>query len=460
MKASKRIGWRGLRLSSQALFLGLLLLPLAGIPWFAGTYVSSALVGIRLTDPYGAAQVLAAGGGLASGALVVLLTYLVLGRAFCAWVCPLGTVLEWVARLPHKRLVRGALPRSTRFLVALGLLGLSALLGISLFEWISPQATLMRSMLFGVGAEGLIIVAVLGFDLFVLRRGWCRSLCPAGAAYSVLGRFALLRVGHDRKACNRCGECIKACPMNGKDTLLETVSGHGVASADPWTCANCGLCVDACERGALAFRPAWALAQPAGEAQAGTNLDRRQAVVLFGGALAVATLSATRPLLAAPEERPLLRPPGALPEAAFLGLCLRCGQCAQACPREAIQLGHLAHGLSLGTPYIAARERACDLCLSDGGPRCVDACPTGALTLVPEAPVRMGTAVIDTDQCLAYHGDLCRTCFVACPLQGTALFLAGALRPTVDPAVCTGCGLCEEHCILEPSAITVRPTNG
>ncbi|MFZ5815880.1 MAG: 4Fe-4S binding protein [Bacillota bacterium] len=450
--------WRRLRLTAQLLFLGLLLLPLAGVPWFTGTFVSSRFVGFELTDPFAAAQVLVAGGALAGGALLVLLLYLLLGRAFCSWVCPLGTLLEWLDHLPMERIARrSSLRRGVRWALALGLLGAAALLGIALFEWISPQATLMRMLLFGAGAEALILALVISLDLFVLRRGWCRSVCPAGAAFSLLGRVALLRVGHDREACNRCANCVQACPMDGRQTLLETVSGRGPASSDPWVCTNCGLCIDACDRGALRFQPAWAIGTPVAEAPKRSRLsgyDRRQALTLLGGAVAVAGLSVARPLLAAPEERPLLRPPGALPEAAFLGLCLRCGQCAQACPRGSIKLGHIQHGLSLGTPYIEARENACDLCRE-----CVPPCPTGALTLEPEAPIRMGTAVIDTDRCLTYRGDVCRSCFVACPLQGTAIVLEGAIRPAVNPELCTGCGLCEQHCIMEPAAIVVRPVN-
>lgn len=464
----RKIGWRRLRLATQAFFWVLLLLPLAGFPWFTGTYIGSRFLGFRLTDPYGAAELLAASGKALAGAaalglLLVVLLYLALGRAFCSWVCPLGSLLEgldWLAArvLPdkwHGR--RAAFPSWGRWAFALAVLLLSALTGQALFEWVSPQATLMRSLLFGLGLQLLIVAVVILFDLFVLRRGWCRSLCPAGAFYSLLGRFALLRVGHDRSACNHCGACIQACPMNGKETLLETVSGRGPAQADPWVCSNCASCIDACPGGALAFTPVWAV-QKAEQPSRHAGYDRRQALGLLGGAVVVAGVSVARPLLAAPEDRSLLRPPGALPEAAFLGLCLRCGQCVQACPRGAIHLAGLAHGISLGTPYITPRTVACDLC-GDAAPACAVACPTGALTLEPDGPVGMGVAVVDTDRCLAHMGGVCRSCFNACPLRGEALFLEGALRPVINPDICTGCGLCEEHCVIDPTAIVVRPTN-
>lgn len=464
----KRIGWRRLRLATQALFWALFLLPLIGFPWFRGTYVGSRFLSFPLTDPFAAAQVLAAGGAwlaaaAALGLWLVGLVYLVLGRAFCSWVCPLGSLLEgldWIGGklLPNRWHARRAVwPRWSRWAVALLLLLLSALTGQALFEWVSPQATLMRSLLFGLGLQLILVAAALLFDLFVLRRGWCRSVCPAGAFYSILGRWALLRVGHDRASCDRCGKCIQACPMNGRETLLETVAGRGPAQADPWICSNCGSCIDACPSGSLAFTPAWAV-QKAEKPARTAGYDRRQALGLLGGAVVVAGVSVARPLLAAPAERHLLRPPGALPEAFFLGLCLRCGQCVQACPRSAVRMGGLQHGFAMGTPYINPRETACDLC-GDAEPACAAVCPTQALHLQPGEPVRMGTAVVDAERCLAHHGDICRSCFNACPLRGEALVLEGAIRPVVDPEVCTGCGLCEEHCILEPAAIRVEPLN-
>ncbi|MFB5084229.1 4Fe-4S dicluster domain-containing protein [Symbiobacterium thermophilum] len=464
----KKIGWRRLRLATQLLFWALLLLPLAGFPWFRGTYVSSRFLGLPLTDSFAAAQVLAAGGRWLAGAaalglVLVILLYLIFGRAFCAWVCPLGSLMEgvdWIgARLLPNRWParRAAWPRWSRWAVALLLLLLSAATGQALFEWLSPQATLMRSLLFGLGLQLTLVALALLFDLFVLRRGWCRSVCPAGALYSLLGRGALLRVGHDRATCDRCGRCIQVCPMNGRETLLETVAGRGPAQADPWVCSNCGDCIDACPHHSLGFVPVWRV-QKAEKPARTAGEDRRRALGILGGAVLAAGISVARPMLAAPAGRRLLRPPGALPEPFFLGLCLRCGQCAQACPRSAIRIARWEHGLSTGTPYIAARETACDLC---GGqaPACAAVCPTQALHLEPGEPVRMGTAVIDATRCLAHMGDICRSCFNACPLRGRAIVLEGALRPVVDPALCTGCGLCEEHCLVEPAAIHVEPLN-
>ncbi|MEJ1298749.1 MAG: 4Fe-4S binding protein [Candidatus Sedimenticola sp. (ex Thyasira tokunagai)] len=104
-----------------------------------------------------------------------------------------------------------------------------------------------------------------------------------------------------------------------------------------------------------------------------------------------------------------LRPPGALKttddEKEFLSSCIKCGQCVQVCPVEAIKLADLDKGFGVGSPYIDAREQACDF--SCDGLQCVLACPTGSLTheLNFPADTRMGFARLATPgKCLAVQG--------------------------------------------------------
>ena len=104
-----------------------------------------------------------------------------------------------------------------------------------------------------------------------------------------------------------------------------------------------------------------------------------------------------------------LRPPGALKtpqdEQEFFAACIKCGQCVQVCPVEAIKLADLQDGFGIGVPYIDARAQACDF--SCDGLQCVLACPTGALThdLDYPADTRMGFARLARPKaCLAMQG--------------------------------------------------------
>lgn len=162
-----------------------------------------------------------------------------------------------------------------------------------------------------------------------------------------------------------------------------------------------------------------------------------------------------------------LRPPGAGAEADFLGACVRCGLCVEACPYDTLKLARLLTPVTTGTPYFEARAVPCEMC--DDIP-CVAACPTGALdsTLTDIDEARMGLAVlIDHETCLNWQGLRCDVCYRVCPLIDQAITLEPSHNtrtghhalfiPTVHSDACTGCGKCEHACVLEEAAIKVLP---
>jgi ferredoxin-type protein NapG len=118
-----------------------------------------------------------------------------------------------------------------------------------------------------------------------------------------------------------------------------------------------------------------------------TRQERRRwlrTVLLAGGVLGAA-LSGWLPVAYGQKKR--LRPPGALDEKDFLASCIKCGQCVQVCPVQAIKLADLVDGFGVGVPFIDARDQACDF--SCDAVQCILACPTGAL--VYQKPGVLGT---------------------------------------------------------------------
>lgn len=163
-----------------------------------------------------------------------------------------------------------------------------------------------------------------------------------------------------------------------------------------------------------------------------------------------------------------IRPPGALAEADFLAACVRCGLCVRDCPYDTLKLAELGDGVVSGTPYFNARAIPCEMC--EDIP-CVVACPSGALDrqLTNIEDARMGLAVlIDQENCLNFLGLRCDVCYRVCPVIDKAITLElihnprsdrhAMLLPTVHSDHCTGCGKCEQSCVLPgESAIKVLP---
>jgi ferredoxin-type protein NapG len=150
-----------------------------------------------------------------------------------------------------------------------------------------------------------------------------------------------------------------------------------------------------------------------------------------------------------------VRPPGALPEIAFLAACTRCGECETACPVSAIRALGTDQGLRAGTPIIEVNVTACVMCTDMP---CAKVCPTDALT-VPEdlwASVHLSRIAIDADRCIAFRDVECGVCARVCPAGESALRIDDRGRPVLG-AACTGCGTCINACVTAPSSISTRP---
>ncbi len=197
--------------------------------------------------------------------LVLSLSALLLGLAFCAWFCPLGLVGEWLHGL-RSRLLPGewtpprwldAVLRGQKFLV-LGFLLFIILLAVpaaALPGYLASPYHQAADMKMGAFFFNLTLISglCLGWVLLLtatFRQGFCRYLCPYGAWMALLGLLTPLRIRRDPARCLRslghdCDKCSRACPSR--------IQVHQLIAVRSLECTSCQSCVAACPKRADAL---------------------------------------------------------------------------------------------------------------------------------------------------------------------------------------------------------------
>ncbi len=241
----------------------LMFLYIAGNVWawqiLQGNLSSSMFLGfIPLSDPFAVLQMLFAGAILTLdiliGAFIIAIFYAITGRVFCSWICPVNIITDcanYVRRKLRMNQIEKKQPASRKiryYVLALSLI-LSAILGVTAFEFISPVSITHRAIIFGVGMAWTMLLVIFLFDLFILKNGWCGHICPLGGFYALIGRFRLLKIDYDMPKCTDCMKCKEICPEN---QVLWMIGKQNIPilSAE---CTNCGRCVEVCDDDALHF---------------------------------------------------------------------------------------------------------------------------------------------------------------------------------------------------------------
>ncbi len=422
--------------------------------------------------------------------LLVIVFSAVLGRFFCGWICPLGTILDLVTGKIRKtaplRLLRG----NAKYWLLLPIL-VASLFNLNLAGLPDPIAIFVRALTFFIhplagstargGWQGLYRVmgdhrdmldpgydllknyllpyreafyplaftSALVFFLIILleryeRRNWCRNLCPLGTLLGAVGRFSPFARA-PRQLCADCKGCRDICPTS--------FDGNALLKEE---CVLCMECVDGCPEKRVRFR----FGRGRGEGR--PLMERR---VFLGGLLSGLVLAKAFRFRDPAAQARLLRPPGVRDEEAFLEKCVRCGECMKVCLRSALYPAFFQAGLEgMYTPLLIPRLGYCEYNCT----LCGQVCPTGAIPeLPPESKKRevIGKAVIDKNHCLPFARRVdCIVCEEHCPIPRKAIraetvtmasFSGKPVRvrlPYVVDELCNGCGICENVCPLEGKA--------
>jgi polyferredoxin len=428
-------------------------------------------------------------------ALLVLLLSLVFGRAWCGWICPLGTVLDLVP-LQSGRKKRPAPAegwRTVKYVLLLASLT-AALLGnltllfldpltiflrtltVSLWPAVDRIVTAVEALLYPLPAFAgpvsavdallrpallpvqplyyrdtllfatlfLVVIALNGFA----ERFWCRYLCPLGGLLGLFSKLAIFRrrVGEE---CKGCVLCTDVCPTG----TIDPSQGY---RSDPGECTLCMNCVEACPRGLSTFQPRLSLV-----ARAPYDPGRREVLGAIGAAVIGVSLFQSDSLTM--RESPfLLRPPGGRennPDVVAYTQCVRCGECLRVCPTGGLQPAVFEAGLEgFGTPVLVPRLGFCDYACT----ACGQACPVQAipqLSLEKKRQQVVGRAYINENRCIPWSDHRpCIVCEEMCPVPDKAIQLETAVvwapngkqvtvkLPHVLRDQCIGCGICEYQC--------------
>jgi ferredoxin-type protein NapF len=336
-------------------------------------------------------------------AVPMVLLALLVPRVICHYVCPTGFLQELIERLRPAGSTRWqGVPCLGRIIVLLTLGG--AALGYPLFLWLDPLALFNgflnvwhKPLPAAALWAGLGLPVLLVFDL-LFPRAWCKRICPLGATQDLL-----------------------AAPGNR------------------WRARRCG-------------------AEPSKQPEPKSKpcAARRDFLAACAGAAFGSWAG-----LGKAEASPPLRPPGSVAEEHFSGVCIRCGNCAQACPARIIQADLGGHGLPGLLAPVLSFER--DHCRKDCS-RCTQVCPSGAitrLTLTEKNRRIIGLAKLNLDACWLANGRECTACIRACPYDALAVRSTDggfSTAPVLDLKKCNGCGACVAACPTRPNrAVEVVP---
>ncbi|MBI2560238.1 MAG: 4Fe-4S binding protein [Planctomycetes bacterium] len=391
-------------------------------------------------------------------AFVLIIATVVLGRFFCAWVCPMGMTIDITDSFLKKVRSQESGVRSqksglntqnsrlktqdsglrTLKYYLLAFLILSLFISSQIIGWFDPLSIATNTYTFVIHPYLMLVInGFFGFlhnitapvtdpihsvlknlffalyqpffkahylMLFVFlaiisfgvmySRYWCRNICPLGALLALVSGQAIFKRVVSDK-CTVCGKCESECRMGAI-----TNEGKGTIEGE---CILCMTCQNICPDGAISFKRVQPVKQ-----NVTVDLSKRGFfIACFSGIAAIPVLRLNSQSASGGLNKgsfPVIRPPGAVDEDGFLSKCVRCGECMRVCKTNGLHPTTLETGLEgAWTPRLIPRVGYCEY----GCTLCGHVCPSGAirpLELEVKQIVAIGKARINQSRCIPWVG--------------------------------------------------------
>ena len=167
---------------------------------------------------------------------IVVFLGILFGPVFCGWVCPLGSVQEFVGKIGRKlfkdkynRFIPYKYDKYLRFLryvVLAWVVYMTAFTGKLVFSDIDPYHALFNLWSSELAIGGVIVLSLTLFASLFIERPWCKYACPFGAVLGLTNLIRIFKIRRNPVTCVGCQKCSKACPMNINVAAQENIKDH------------------------------------------------------------------------------------------------------------------------------------------------------------------------------------------------------------------------------------------
>jgi polyferredoxin len=249
--------WKKIRLASQIFFFVLVALISLNhfLVEFGITFPFIGSASLHAICPYGGVETFVA--FMQFGVLVkkihtssliltaiILVLAIIVGPVVCSYMCPLGSIQEWIAKIGRKifkKRYNTFVPRKldkilrfTRYFVLVFTVYVTTNSLRLLFLEIDPYYALFNFWSSEATIGGIIVLIIILMSSLFVERPWCKYACPFGALVGISNLFSIFKIKRNKTTCVGCKKCDAVCPMNIEVSTKEVIRDH--------QCIRCGKC--------------------------------------------------------------------------------------------------------------------------------------------------------------------------------------------------------------------------